>query len=253
MIDQAVEVYFRLAYGGEPRKLPGEGDDVLAGFTNECAEDGGCERWTLRLGNRNYPFMKLVLQEHIVPGQYYFCVDTHDQMEIRPDFPDYEAWMQVKRFNLDLKKSIEEAMAQAGLPTIATLKQCSVLAPQRNQPGTPLIFVVDDEECEAQALEQVLRRNGYDVAIAADGREALDRLPFLKPALMILDYEMPEVDGLMVIQELRRLDLMCDMPILLTTASRVLGSETAKADGFLQKPYRSNDLLALVDSLLASR
>ena len=43
-------------------------------------------RYTMRLGNRNYPFMKLLLQEHLIAGEFFFGVDTHDEMDIKPDF-----------------------------------------------------------------------------------------------------------------------------------------------------------------------
>lgn len=255
MVDQAIATYFRHAYGSEPRrKQTDAGEDVLRAFIDETrpGQHGaeGLGRFTMRLGNRNYPFMKLVLQEHVVPGQFYFTVDTHDHMDIRPDFPDYEAWMRVKRFNLALKRQIEQAFEEAGLPTLGTVCNQVLLEPGECLEGAPLIFVVDDEEEEAYALELVLRQEGYDVALAADGREALDRLRFLRPSLIVLDYEMPELDGLAVIQELRSREATRKLPILLTTASDVLQSERDKADGFLAKPFRSRDLVSLVHHLL---
>ena len=72
----------------------------------------------MRLGNRNYPFMKLLLQEHLVAGEFYFAVDTHDEMDIKPDFPDYEQWMALRRFNGNLKKRIESQLANEGLPAM---------------------------------------------------------------------------------------------------------------------------------------
>lgn len=262
MVHRALDLYFQHAYGGDAtRRKPLDADkaeDVFHGFveeTRETTEGGqpGLERFTMRLGNRNYPFMKLVLQEHVLPGQFYFAIDTHDQMEIRPDFPDYEAWMKIRRFNFDLKRRIEESFAENGLPTLRSIRDQAYLSPQRartDQPR-PLIFVVDDETDEAQTLEALLRRDGYDVVLAFDGREALDRMPFLDPALVILDYEMPEVDGLTVIKELRRDERTRGLPILLTTACRVLATESGTADGFLPKPFASNELLALVHRLLA--
>jgi CheY-like chemotaxis protein len=261
MVDQAVEVYFRLAYGTEPRrKRPAAGEeetgDVFNQFVEEtrCNADGkpGLQRYTLRLGNKAYPFMKLVLQEHVVAGEFFFGVDTHDQMDIRPDFPDYEAWMRVRRFNLDLKRQIETALAAAGLPTMATVVETALAAhPTPAVPRRPTILVVDDEEDEARALERLLRAEGYDVVLAADGRQALEQLASLRPSLIVLDYEMPELDGLAVIQELRRREDTRHLPILLTTASEVLSKEREGADGFLPKPFRSVELLEWVERLLA--
>lgn len=263
MIQHALEIYFHHAYGGDPKRIKGlddaASDDVFAGFCDESrpAEAGHprLERFTLRLGNRLYPYMKLVLQEHVIAGQFCFGVDTHDQMEIRPDLPDYEAFMRLRRHNFELKRRIEEALSEAGLPTMRSIRDQAFLAPQRarTQRDRPLIFVVDDETDEAQALEAMLRREGFDVVLAFDGREALDRMPFLDPALVILDYEMPEIDGLTVIRELRRDPRTRDLPILLTTACRVLQNEGPKADGFLPKPFASGELMTLVHTLLAPR
>lgn len=262
MIQRALEIYFHFAYGSDPRRIKGfdeaEDGDVFAGFVNESrvpeAGHAQLERYTLRLGNRSYPHMKLVLQEHVIPGQFCFGVDTHDQMEIRPDLPDYEAFMRLRRHNFELKRKIEDAFTAAGLPTMRTIRDQAFLAPQRTrtQRDRPLIFVVDDEVDEAQALEAMLRREGFDVVLAFDGREALERMPFLHPALVILDYEMPEIDGLTVIRELRRDPSTKELPILLTTACRVLQNDCPKADGFLAKPFASGELMSLVHSLLAS-
>jgi hypothetical protein len=100
-VRQAIAIYQDLAYGagGRPRRgveLPASGgsEALLALFQKEQVETipgHPCHRYSMRLGNRNYPFMKLLLQEHLVAGEFFFAVDTHDQMEIAPNFPDYEA------------------------------------------------------------------------------------------------------------------------------------------------------------------
>ena len=152
VVQRAIAIYQDLAYGGggkarRPIDLPAAGGDALLGaFCKEQIETipgHPCCRYSLRLGNRNYPFMKLLLQEHLVPGEFYFSVDTHDQMEIRPDFPDYEAWMAVRRFNRDLKRRIEEGFQAAGLDTCARLRElltedCADVA----EPSRGLVLVV---------------------------------------------------------------------------------------------------------------
>ncbi|MEZ5989143.1 MAG: response regulator [Planctomycetota bacterium] len=209
-------------------------------------------RYSLRLGNRNYPFMKLVLQEHLVPGEYYFCVDTHDQMEIKPELPDYEAFVQVRRFNSKLKKDVEQGFEQDGLPTLASVRRKQeVFHPDaaRHSRGA-LILVVDDELEEARALEHFLRLQGFDVARAQNGREALERLEVLDPVLIVLDYEMPEMDGLSLIRELRARKRTRKLPVLLTSACQMLSPDKSPADCFLAKPYATQDLLRLVDRMI---
>ncbi len=211
-------------------------------------------RHSLRLGNRNYPFMKLVIQEHLIEGEFYFTVDTHDQMmEIRPDYPDYEPWMRVKRFNLKLKSEIEAAFEAEGIPTLASLRNLteSLAGAKEGEVRRGLILVVDDEENEACMMAAILQKQGYEVIRAGDGLEALQQLRFMRPILIVLDYEMPEMDGVTMIRELRSHADTRGLLVLLTTANQLVTKESAKADGFLPKPFHSRDLVDLVEDMLS--
>ena len=127
LLNRAVSVYWEKAYASDAGTMPNFGNrpiegplDVLGLFHKEVIElvpDNRSVRYTMRLGNRNYPFMKLLLQEHLIVGEYFFAVDTHDEMNIKPDYPDYEGWMQVQQFNSALKREIERAFAESGLDT----------------------------------------------------------------------------------------------------------------------------------------
>jgi len=263
MVQRAVGIYLDLAYGGSggPRRTPNlslpqdaSSDRVLELFQREVVADGDQRRvrYTMRLGNRNYPFMKLVLQEHLVDGEFIFAVDTHDEMEIRPDFPDYEAWMAVRRFNRKLKAEIESQIASEGLPTAAALKD--VLARRvRGGPQTATahtILVIDDEEDLAACVESLLRARGFEVVKCFDGRNGLRAAERLRPDLIVLDYELPEMDGLEVIGALRANPATRDVPVLLTTASKIALEDVQKAEGFLAKPYGEDLLYAMVQRLL---
>ena len=276
LAEQAVEIYLRLAYGpGSEHKArsmfedenSGEEKSVFVVFQEETrlrAEarassliqpTTALQRFSIRLGNRNYPFMKLVLQEHLVRGEFYFGVDTHDQMELKPNMPDYDSWLKVKRFNLDLKLEIDQAFVEQGVPTMAEIRQEQESENQNLErvPKGQWILVVDDEVEEARTMEQFLWRQGFDVKRAKNGREALDALETLEPVLLVLDWEMPEMDGLALIQELRSREETRDLPILLTSASQMMSPEKSPADSFLAKPYDSVDLIRMVDRLLSSR
>jgi CheY-like chemotaxis protein len=264
MVSSAIDTYLELAYGSAsaPRKRPNLDlpasaglDEILALFQRDVVADEGrsCVRYTMRLGNRNYPFMKLYLQEHIVPGEFYFGVDTHDDMEIKPDFPDYEAWMAVVRFNRDLKRSIEERFAEQDLHTAATLRRiCEERAQSAVEQEGRTILVVDDEQDLADAVAALLRARGYEVLVAADGREGLELAVAAPPDLVLLDYELPELDGLEVIQELRDREETRGVPVLLCTASKIGVGEIRKADGFLAKPYHEDLLYEMVQRVLAA-
>ncbi len=265
LVAKAVAIYLDLAYGGgKPRRMPSldlpddaAAEQVLAQFQRERIEDfpgHACTRYTMRLGNRNYPFMKLLLQEHLVAGEYYFGVDTHDEMEIRPDFPDYDAWMAVRRFNTNLKQRIEAQFAAEGVPTAASLHE---IACQRIGPAGPAgdarkILVIDDEVHLAATVESLLQAQGYVVRKAHDGPSGLAAAAAELPDLILLDYELPEMDGLEVIAALRANPVTHDIPVLLTTASRIQLEDVRRADGFLAKPFQEELLYQVVRRLLTA-
>ncbi len=114
-------------------------------------------------------------------------------------------------------------------------------------------MVVDDEAPVREALRRALRLEGYDVALAADGDEALRRLAEgPQPDALLLDVLMPGVDGLEVCRRLRRSGSR--LPVLMLTAraevsDRVSGLD-AGADDYLAKPFALQELFARVRALL---
>jgi two-component system response regulator MprA len=115
------------------------------------------------------------------------------------------------------------------------------------------VLVVDDEPAVRSALERALRLEAYDVELAADGREALDRLADgTPPDAVVLDVAMPHVDGLEVCRRLR--DVGDRTPVLMLTArdaidDRVAGLD-AGADDYLVKPFSLKELKARLRALL---
>jgi len=114
------------------------------------------------------------------------------------------------------------------------------------------VLIVDDEPAVRAALDRALRLDGYDVALAADGREALDRLADTRQDAVILDVAMPGVDGLEVCRRLR--DAGDRTPVLMLTArdaidDRVAGLD-AGADDYLVKPFALKELKARLRALL---
>jgi two-component system, OmpR family, response regulator MprA len=114
------------------------------------------------------------------------------------------------------------------------------------------ILVVDDELPVRTALERALRLEGYDVELASDGIEALERLPETEPDALVLDVLMPRMDGIAATTQLRARGNRT--PILLLTArdavaDRVAGLD-AGADDYLVKPFALEELLARLRALL---
>lgn len=264
MVQRAIAIYQDLAYGngGRPRKpveLPRSGgvESLLAMFQQEQVEaipGYPCHRYSLRLGNRNYPFMKLLLQEHLVAGEFFFAVDSHDQMEIKPDYPDYEAWMAVRRFNRDLKRQIEQVFQQEGLDTCAVVRRMLVEACGNDtKPCRGLALIVDDEEDLAVAVEALLKRRGFRTYKVHDGKAAVAAAAELMPDLILLDYELPELDGLQVIAQLRAEPATQGIPVLLNSAARISMADIKKADGFLSKPFPEALLYEMIERVLRTR
>ncbi len=117
--------------------------------------------------------------------------------------------------------------------------------------ATIRVLVVDDEEVIVDLISTGLRYEGFDVAVATDGREALAQAARFQPHLVVLDWMLPGLDGLTVCQRLRA---QSDMAILMLTArgeldDRIAGLEGG-ADDYLVKPFKFQELLARIRAIL---
>ncbi len=170
-VRRAVELYMARAWPpGLPRALPQrvtpdmlDGattmEELLARFEEGAGEDKRMRRFWLRLGNARYPFMKFVVQEYLVGEEFFFSVDTHDNLDVRPDSPDYAEWERLKVFNRELRERIESDWEAAKLPTQADL--CTLVEElalvEREESKRRRLLVVDDEESVARGLAALLR------------------------------------------------------------------------------------------------
>ncbi|MGH3472583.1 MAG: response regulator transcription factor [Nocardioidaceae bacterium] len=117
------------------------------------------------------------------------------------------------------------------------------------------IMVVDDDRAVRDSLRRSLEFNGYEVALANDGVEALARINGIEPDALIVDVMMPRLDGIETTRALRAAGN--DLPILVLTArdsvnDRVDGLD-AGADDYLPKPFALEELLARVRAMLRRR
>jgi len=113
------------------------------------------------------------------------------------------------------------------------------------------ILVIDDEKPIADILRFNLEREGYEVEVALDGREGLEKARTWNPDLIILDIMLPGLDGFSVCREVRAFS---NVPILMLTAKeaevdKVLGLELG-ADDYVTKPFGTREILARVRAIL---
>jgi DNA-binding response OmpR family regulator len=114
-----------------------------------------------------------------------------------------------------------------------------------------LVLVVEDEVDLSQVMRDRLAADGHDVVVAHDGASAMSAVAKRLPDVVLLDWMLPDMDGLAVCRKLRQQHLM---PIIMVTArgdevDRVLGLEVG-ADDYLVKPFSLRELLARVRAML---
>ena len=116
------------------------------------------------------------------------------------------------------------------------------------------ILVVEDESALAEVLRYNLESEGFKVAVAHDGRSAMEQLEDTHPDLVILDWMLPEMSGLDICRTMRRRPELRDVPVIMLTAKgeeydRVRGLD-AGADDYVVKPFSPKELIARVRAVL---
>ncbi|MEZ4523213.1 MAG: response regulator [Thermomicrobiales bacterium] len=112
------------------------------------------------------------------------------------------------------------------------------------------ILVVDDSPTEQSAIRQPLEASGYQVVLASDGDEGLNRLESERFDLLVLDVIMPGKNGFQICRQIRRDERWTDLPILMVTskdqdADRFWGMKQGATE-YITKPFDQRDLITAV-------
>ncbi|MDK1023779.1 MAG: Hpt domain-containing protein [Gammaproteobacteria bacterium] len=119
------------------------------------------------------------------------------------------------------------------------------------------VMVVDDSVTVRKVTSRLIERHGWDVILAKDGIDAMDQLQEILPDIMLLDIEMPRMDGFEVLRTVRHDDRIKDLPIVMIT-SRTGEKHKKQAmelgvDRYLGKPFQESNLISTIEEVLAQR
>jgi CheY-like chemotaxis protein len=103
------------------------------------------------------------------------------------------------------------------------------------------VLLVDDERCLLDALCALLAEEGFEVTVAGNGREALERLPSFAPDVVVSDIMMPVMDGQQLLRWLRQQPSTRDLPVILMSAAPLKPGEGVP---LLRKPFSADTLVA---------
>ena len=104
----------------------------------------------------------------------------------------------------------------------------------------PVIMVVEDNDDNLQLVLKVLGRRGYEMVGVVNGNEALERLNTINPDLILMDINLPDMDGYEVTRQIRRQEKFAALPIVALTAHAMVGDKkkslAAGCDAYISKP-----------------
>lgn len=121
----------------------------------------------------------------------------------------------------------------------------------------PKILVIEDNEQNLYLVTFMLEKHGYQVVQARHGRQGIDLAAQIKPALILLDIQLPVMDGYAVAQELRNNPALNDVPIVAVTSYAMAGDRertlAAGCSGYIEKPINPDTFMAEIERHLSDR
>jgi two-component system alkaline phosphatase synthesis response regulator PhoP len=117
------------------------------------------------------------------------------------------------------------------------------------------VLVIEDDEYSRDALAHLLAAEGYDAQSAHDGEEGLEKAKETNPDVIVLDLNLPGIDGQQVIKRIRGDQSLASIPILVVTGDDDKAAQAAVdigADGYLTKPVEFDTLISAITNIQAS-
>jgi len=126
-----------------------------------------------------------------------------------------------------------------------------------NRSNLSVLYIEDDPEM-IDLVTLILNRRGFQVKGAHGGRQGLDILQTMTPDVILLDLMMPDLDGWDVYHQIKAMDNIREIPVIIITAKaqaidRVLGLHIAKVDDYISKPFRPQELMDSIERVLSAK
>jgi CheY-like chemotaxis protein len=160
---------------------------------------------------------------------------------------------QGSRFTVSLPWPDEKPLAPSAENNLEETRAARAIDSGANPATAALILVADDNPAFLEVLQATLAARGYPVALARDGEAALALAQQLRPAVVVMDVQMPKLDGLEAIRQMRADSALAATPILALTALAMPGDRerclAAGANAYLTKPVNLVKLAQTIDTL----
>ncbi len=139
----------------------------------------------------------------------------------------------------------------------AVLASCSVTPEIERLTVAPLILLAEDNDANINTLSSYLRAKGYRIQAARNGQAAIELAQAELPSIILMDIQMPGMDGLAAIQHIRQLPTLAQTPLIVMTALALDENRerclAVGADEYLSKPVKLKQLVAVIQALLTQR
>jgi PAS domain S-box-containing protein len=170
-------------------------------------------------------------------------VDVHSQVGVGSRFSFSLPWIPTETAPFSPPPSVDD-------PKMA-------VSQSRDGDAAPLILLAEDNEVNVVTISDYLIAKGYRVLVANHGQAAIDLIRTESPDLVIMDIQMPGMDGLEAIQHIRRDPTLADLPIIAVTALAMAGDRErcihAGANDYLSKPVRLKQLVTIIQAQLSKQ